>query len=64
MADRAHPHVVATGGPDSATHLLCPQGPSDLSTHHLVPSGPARGRVQRCRYCGKPEAQIRAENGL
>lgn len=60
MADRVAPQILATGGkPDSSTHFICASAPG-VGTHHLIPIK----NVQTCRYCRKPDKQIRAENGL
>lgn len=64
MSDRpkVHPHIVATGGPDSVTHLICQFSPAnpptwDGSTHHLVP----RANGMTCVYCGRLESDLRKE---
>lgn len=61
MSDRVHPLIASQKKPpNSSTHFVCSQGPSEDSTHHLVPEG----NVLRCKYCRKPDATIRKENGL
>ena len=46
------------------TQLYCPmsggQPDGDNTTHHLVPKGVAVRQLV-CRYCGKPEKQLREE---
>lgn len=57
--------AVVPDFPDSVTHYRCAaRAAGDNSTHELAPSTRQGVTVQRCKYCGWPEATLRQMHGL